>query len=277
MRSYLNRSSELKKRVIAGSIGGFILISAVLYGEWTYFGVFFFICLFSLREFYKIVSLNNNLPLKTYGTINGVFLFSLSFLIEKNILPPKYYLLMSISLSAIYMIKLYIKRDKRPFLNIGFTFLGIAYVAIPFSLLNVAIFSNNYYNYEILIGFLFILWASDTGAFFAGKYLGKRKLFARVSPKKTWEGSIGGSIVALVVTFQISHYFSVIPVWQWFVVATIIIIAGTYGDLVESLLKRSIMIKDSGNSIPGHGGFLDRFDGLLIASPLIIAFIELIK
>jgi phosphatidate cytidylyltransferase len=142
-------------------------------------------------------------------------------------------------------------------------------------LLNIASFENGYYNYEILFGCLFILWASDSGAFIAGTLFGKRKLFERISPKKSWEGFIGGAILALIFAYVISLYCTSMSMTGWFVTAVIIIVGGTFGDLVESLLKRSIEIKDSGDSLPGHGGFLDRFDGLLISAPFIVAYLEI--
>jgi phosphatidate cytidylyltransferase len=150
-------------------------------------------------------------------------------------------------------------------------------VAVPFALINIAAFHNGVYNFEIIWGCLFILWATDTGAYFAGTYFGKRKLFERISPKKSWEGAVGGAILALIFAVGIAYFFKSFLMWQWLVIAAIIIVGGVYGDLVESLLKRSIEIKDSGDSLPGHGGFLDRFDGLLISAPSIVAFVELVQ
>ena len=276
MKYHLTKVSELKQRLVAGFIGILILISAILYSEWTYFIFFLGICFFCLQEFYRIVGLNKNPVLKVYAILNGLFLFSLSFLIEKQLLPSNFYLLLLVSLSLLYLIKLYIRRDKKPFLNIGFSFLGLIYIALPFSLLNRLVFQTGIYQYDLLVGFLAILWANDTGCFFVGKYLGRNKLFASISPKKTWEGSIGGGVLSILTTYFLIYYSApVLEAWRWFVIAFIIIIGGTYGDLIESLLKRSKKIKDSGSSIPGHGGFLDRFDGLFIASPLITTFTEL--
>jgi phosphatidate cytidylyltransferase len=275
MRSTLDSLPELTQRIIAAIFGGALLISSIIYSEWSYFVIFFLICMFASLEFYKLLGLDGNLPLKSYGTVNSLFIYTLTFLIARQSLETKYYLLIFISLSAVYLIKLYIKKDKTPFTNIAFTFLGIIYVGIPFALLNLAIFYDNSYNYEIILGSLFMLWASDTGAYFAGKNFGRRKLFERVSPKKTWEGSLGGTIAAVSVGIVLSYYFTSMPVWKWIAISLIIVVAGTYGDLVESLFKRSIRIKDSGRSIPGHGGFLDRFDGLLIAAPFIVAFVRL--
>jgi phosphatidate cytidylyltransferase len=173
------------------------------------------------------------------------------------------------------MIKLYKKFERKPFTNIAFTFLGIFYVAVPFALLNIATFENGFYNFEIIFGCLFILWATDTGAYFAGTFFGKRKLFERISPKKSWEGALGGAVLAFIFALVIARYFDTLEFWQWMGIASIIVVGGIYGDLVESLLKRSIEIKDSGTSLPGHGGFLDRFDGLLISAPFIVAFLEI--
>lgn len=176
---------------------------------------------------------------------------------------------------CIFLIKLYRPLDKKPFTSIAFTILGIVYVALPFSLMSMIVFRYGDYNPLIAIGILLILWASDTGAYFAGTRFGKRKLFERISPKKSWEGSIGGTILAILMSIVVGYNFELLPLWQWIGVATLIVVGGTYGDLVESLFKRSILIKDSGNFIPGHGGFLDRFDGLLIAVPFIVAFLKI--
>jgi phosphatidate cytidylyltransferase len=277
----LKKYNNLTQRLVTGILGSAAIITGVSLGEWTYFLVFFIICLFTLLEFYKLVGLDGMVPQKTYGTICGVLIYVLSFLIEGRILiggepiPTQYYILLFPLISCVYMIKLYKKFERKPFTNIAFTFLGLFYVAVPFALLNVAVYDGGQYNYEIIFGSLFILWASDTGAYFAGTLFGKRKLFERISPKKSWEGFIGGAVLALVFVFGLSQYLHSLSQQQWFIVGVIIIIGGTFGDLIESLLKRSIEIKDSGDTLPGHGGFLDRFDGLLISVPFIVAYLEI--
>lgn len=273
--SSLNKYNNLTQRLITGLLGSAAIITGVCIGEWTYFGVFFIICFFSLLEFYKLAGLDGLAPQKTFGTLCGVAIFGLSFLIESDRVSWKLYFLIFPLISFVYMIKLYKKFERKPFTNIAFTFLGIFYVAMPFTLLNVIAFETGHYNYEVIFGCLFILWASDTGAYFAGTLFGRRKLFERISPKKSWEGFIGGAILALVFVFGLAYFFHSLNLQQWIVVGVIIIIGGTFGDLVESLLKRSIEIKDSGDSLPGHGGFLDRFDGLLISIPFIVAYLEI--
>ncbi len=270
-----NSLTEIQKRIISGLLGGGIIAFAVWWSMWSYYLIFASICVFSILEFYKLLGLDGNLPSKTIGTINGLILFTLSFLIESGIIDSKYYFIIFISISAVFLIKLYKKKDEEPFKNIAYTILGVVYIALPFSLLNFSVFTETRYNWDIIMSLLILLWASDSGAYFFGRIFGKRKLFERISPKKTWEGSLGGAIVALMASYVISHYSYVLDLWQWFTVAGIIVVAGTYGDLVESLFKRSIQVKDSGSIIPGHGGFLDRFDGLLIVSPLIASFFKL--
>ncbi len=276
MKFRLRNQPELTQRVVAAVLGAAVIVNAIVWNEWGYFAVFFFICMVSIQEFYQLLGLDGNLPLKSFGTVNALLIYTFTFLIERGTMHPKYYLLVFLGFSAVYLIKLYIKKDLKPFMNIGFTFLGILYVGVPFALLNLAVFFDGQYHFEIVLGTLFILWASDTGAYFSGKTFGKRKLFERVSPKKTWEGSIGGGVLALGMGLLFSVYFPSLNTWQWAAISLIIVVTGTYGDLVESLFKRSMMIKDSGRAIPGHGGFLDRFDGLLIASPFIVAFIRLL-
>jgi phosphatidate cytidylyltransferase len=271
----IRKYNNLTQRIITGILGSAGIITGVCVSQWSYFAIFFIICLFSLLEFYKLAGLDGMVPQKAFGTICGVFIFCLSFFIESDIISYRYYFLFFPLVSFVYLIKLYKKFERKPFTNIAFTFLGIFYVAVPFTLLNIAAFENGVYHFEIILGSLLILWASDTGAYFAGTFLGKRKLFERISPKKTWEGFAGGAVLALVFVYGLSYYFEILSVTQWFVVGIIIIVGGTFGDLVESLLKRSIEIKDSGNALPGHGGFLDRFDGLLISAPFIVAYLEI--
>lgn len=281
MTSALKKYNNLTQRLITAIIGAAAIIFCIAYSEWTYFTIFFAICLLTLLEFYALTGLDGMLPQKTFGTISGMIIFSLSFFIERGDISYRYYFLIFPMVSCVYMIKLYKKFERKPFTNIAFTFLGLFYVAVPFALLNIAAYENGVYNFQIMFGCLFILWASDTGAYFAGTLFGKRKLFERISPKKSWEGFAGGAALALAFAYGLPYFFEWVGVMSfltpqyWMIIGAIIIIGGTFGDLVESLLKRSIEIKDSGDSLPGHGGFLDRFDGLLISAPFIVAFLEI--
>lgn len=275
-RFNINNYSNLGQRVITALIGAIVIIGGSIVSPWIYFLIFGLILGFAQMEFYRLCGLDGMLPLKSFGTFLGLSIFTLSFVVGIGHLDMKFYFLIFPMASLVFFIKLYRKSDKKPFTGIAFTFLGIFYVAVPFALLNVAAFSvDETFHWEVIVGSLFILWASDTGAYFAGTKFGKTKLFERVSPKKSWEGFLGGAALAYFIAFLLSKNFNSLAEWKWLCIATIIIIAGTYGDLIESLFKRSIEIKDSGRSLPGHGGFMDRFDGLLLSAPFIAAFLKI--
>ncbi len=274
MRLTLNRYNNLTQRLVTGFIGAGLVIYASYFSEWTYFVVFLVISCLSILEFYQLTGLDGMLPLKYIGTLNAMLIFVLSFFVEKGICNTTLYFIIFPSIALIFLIKLY-KKEKKPFTNIAYTLLGIIYVGLPFALLNISVYADGGYNYQIIIGILLLLWASDTGGYIAGVLFGRTKLFERVSPKKSWEGMVGSFILAMVIATFIVKYFDVMTWYQWYLVAVIMVVAGTYGDLVESLFKRSIEIKDSGTSLPGHGGFLDRFDGLLISIPFIVFLLKI--
>ena len=275
MKSIFDNFNDLTQRVITAALGAIVIIIAILWNEWAYFAVFLGICIFTQLEFYKLLKLDEMLPLKFWGTMAGVIIYIIVFMEQKYEMSSKYYFLLLPVIYMAFVIKLYKKTEKKPFTNIGLTFLGIIYVALPFALLHVSAYHTGPYTYQIIVGIIFIQWASDTGAYFAGIRFGKRKLFERVSPKKSWEGFLGGMMLALLMSVGMSIYFGTLEFWKWISIALIVAVVGTYGDLLESLFKRSMEIKDSGSSIPGHGGFLDRFDSLLLSLPFIAAFLKI--
>jgi len=288
--------SNLAQRIIAGVLGAAVLIGAIYWSEWSFFVIFLLIMSFSLWEFYTILEKANFKPTKKLAIGVGILMFSGIFFVQEAqgfyLLTSFYSILILASLTLIFLLfilKLYDKNDSQPFLNLALTFLGLLYVCLPFVIflyasyskkviyenINISVNSFDNYNYQIPLGILFCLWASDSGAYFVGRKLGKTKLFERISPKKSWEGLVGGMFFSQMVAWGLSVYFTSVEGWKWFVISAIIVIVGTYGDLVESMLKRSLNIKDSGSVIPGHGGFLDRFDGLLVAMPFVALFFKL--
>lgn len=275
MRKRLENLNNLQQRTVTALAGVIVIIGCIVYSDWTCLILLLTISTLTQLEFYKLLGLDGNQPLTYYGTFCGSVMMMLAYLIEMEKVSFENYFIISPLLSMIFFIKLYKKNDLKPFTNIGFTFLGIIYVALPFALIIVMATRGGNYNYEIVLGSLLLLWASDIGAYFAGTKFGKRKLFERISPKKSWEGAVGGAAFAALIAFVLGQYFTTFEPWKWYCIGAIIVVVGTYGDLVESLFKRSIAIKDSGSSIPGHGGFLDRFDGLLLSAPFIATFLKL--
>lgn len=276
MSQILSNYSNLTQRIITALLGGALIITAMLYSPVSFWLLFLLIGILTQYEFYKLLGLSGNSPLIIYGTVCGATLNILTYLIESGQMPFKLYYLIVPILTATFFIKLFKPNDDKPFQNLGFTFLGIIYVAVPFALVNELVIDGEHFKPMIMLGILIILWVNDSGAYFSGTLFGKRKLFERISPKKTWEGFIGGAICSLLASLIFSRFYPEIELWKWLVIATIIFSTGTLGDLVESLFKRSIDIKDSGSIIPGHGGFLDRFDGLLLSLPFILTFLKIV-
>lgn len=269
--------TNFTQRVITGALFGAVMILSVVFNGWTFIALFFIINLLSIWEFYKLVMTDGSEPRRYAGTLLSCTIFVLTGLIAKNFVHPVYLILILPLIFYIFIQELYLKSGK-PFENLAYTFIGIIYLTVPLSLFNFIAFPTNdagNYHYQIILGYFFLLWASDTGAYLFGRKLGKRKLFERHSPKKSWEGSIGGTITTLLVAYIISIYFTDLFLVDWIVIALLIVVTGTLGDLVESMLKRSLDVKDSGRILPGHGGILDRFDGLFISVPFVVTYLIL--
>ncbi len=163
--------------------------------------------------------------------------------------------------------------SNNPFLNIAFMMLGMIYIGVPFALLDFIAFDGEYFYADTVFGLLLLSWSNDTGAYAVGSLIGKTPLFPRISPKKTWEGTIGGLAITFLISFLLSKYLPELDFVHWLALAAIVSVFGTLGDLVESMLKRSMQVKDSGGLLPGHGGFLDRFDGFIFMLPYATAYL----
>ena len=162
------------------------------------------------------------------------------------------------------------------------------YVAVPFALINMIAFFRGQFTPVLVLSMLVFIWVNDSFAYLTGSLFGRHRMFERVSPKKSWEGFIGGNLFALAAAYLMSildqplsnllvgHDGASLELWQWLVFAQIVVVFGTLGDLVESLLKRTLGVKDSGSAIPGHGGWLDRFDSLIFAAPVVACYLYLL-
>jgi phosphatidate cytidylyltransferase len=259
-------------RTITGVVFVVVLIGSILLSAYTYLAVFLLITAGALLEFYRLAEKNNIKTTSIYAIICGLLAFIVTFLTAGKIIDDKYLLLILPLLFVIPVTGLFHKSGN-PFTGIAWTIFGLFYIALPMSLVNYIRFHSE--STGILIGYFIIIWSYDTCAYLVGISIGRHRLFERISPKKSWEGAIGGAILTMGVTWVISVFFTSLVWYQWLIIASIIIVTGTFGDLFESLFKRSIGIKDSGNMIPGHGGFLDRFDALLLSSPFVFAYLQL--
>ncbi len=264
------------------SLTGFFLVAVIVGCILAHYYVFTALCLFLtitvLIEFYRLLAANQIIVHKIYGIVVAIIILISSFIHTIGLVDEKIYLLTILPLLGIPVIELYRKHNK-PFENIAYTITGILYIAMPFCLLNIlpVIKQGNQYVYysEIPLGFFILIWMYDTGAYLVGSAIGKHRLFERISPKKSWEGAIGGALIAALFAYLISLFFNVLQFADWLSIAVIIVITGTYGDLTESMLKRKLNIKDSGTFLPGHGGLLDRFDSVLFAAPAVFVYLRL--
>lgn len=185
-------------------------------------------------------------------------------------------------ITIIYLLiaELYLKAED-PINNWAYTMLPQLYVALPLSTINVLAFpAAGQYSMFLPLSVFVFLWINDTGAYLCGSLFGRHKLFPRVSPGKSWEGSIGGGVLVVLVSLLVWHLLdlhapggAMLNHWQWMGLGLTVVVFGTWGDLVESLLKRTLHIKDSGNVLPGHGGMLDRFDSSLLAIPAAVVYL----
>lgn len=273
--------TNLQQRIITSIVFVIVLLGAIYWGAYAAFTLFSVIVVLSLNEFYGFFKSTDIQPQKFSGIIIGLSYLFISFLCIQSMLSPewKYALIPLVFISFVH--ELY-RKTPQPIYNIALTIMGALYIAVPFTLLiEIAYFKNfsfdNDYHYGSIMGFFFILWANDTGSYFIGKRFGKHKLFERISPKKTWEGSFGGAFSGLLVGYLNALIFPQMGTMTWLGFALVIVVFGSLGDLVESMFKRSVKLKDSSDLLPGHGGILDRFDGIFISAPLAYAYLKILS
>ena len=275
---------NLLTRTLTGILFISIITAAVLAGAYAFLIVFGIIALLGYIEFLNLTQLgrrfDQGLFVVDMAGACALFLaiFSFSGQIPAN-MQKAAILTYLIYLAARPIIQLYKSPDKSPVAGWAYSILGQIYVVLPLALLSVWGYSKElqlllgHPEYLLMALFVFV-WTNDTGAYIVGCTLGKHRLFERISPKKSWEGSIGGGILALASAFVFASCFpSMMSTAEWLGLAFVVILFGTWGDLTESLLKRTLGIKDSGTILPGHGGFLDRFDSALMAIPAAVIYL----
>ncbi|MDR6941905.1 phosphatidate cytidylyltransferase [Mucilaginibacter pocheonensis] len=277
----------MKVRAITGFFFVIVMVASNLLGQYVFSIFYLLLASFCLFEFYNLIKQGTAQPNVITGLVYGILLFTASaalvysaqfalpFLNEGHT-AAKVLLLLPLAAAAVFIQELY-KKTPAPFNNIAFTFLGILFAIIPFAFFHAMAFISGSFNFHIPLAFLIMLWCNDTGAYLVGSKLGRTKLFERHSPKKTYEGLIGGILISAGAALILSHYYDELSWKQWVSIAVLISCFGTLGDLVESMFKRSINVKDSGGILPGHGGLLDRFDGLLLAAPIVYTYLYFVS
>lgn len=267
---------ELLTRISTGLIFLIVVIGCIIWNPYSLASLFYVVGIIGMLEYYSLAKIGGFHPQTMLGIITGTVLYLSIELVKLQIMPIRIVSL-SIPFFLIIFVREMYRNRPQPFTNIAHTILAIIYIMAPFALLNVFSFEEivNEYSPEVVLGFFVLLWLNDTGAYVFGRLFGKHKLFPKISPNKTWEGTIGGTIVSLMGAVIIAIYFKDISIFHWLMMGIIITTCASLGDLVESMLKRSLKVKDSSNLLPGHGGILDRFDGVLLASPLVFTYLTL--
>lgn len=266
------------------------MIGGIYTNVYTLFALFLLINVGSLLEYRTLTNhfeANHRTNLqgeKIVLALIGTLLYALWASVAVGWLPVRYLAISVPLLSFLFIKELYERKANFPFMGLAFNVLGIVYISLPLALaVDIACPTQatgtgaiNSFAPNRLMSVLALLWVNDSLAYICGWLMGKHKLFERISPKKTWEGSIGGAVATLGAAWLIAKISGELTTYLWLVIAFAVITFGTFGDLIESMLKRNVQIKDSGNLLPGHGGLLDRFDALYFAFPMVWAALYLL-
>ena len=277
--------NNLITRTVSGIFFVAVMVGAILYDAKTFIVLFGIITALAVWEFCTLVNNKRELQVnRLISTAAGLYLYLAMMVFCTGasgaaIFIPYLITLMYLLISGLYM------RSPRSLENWVFAFASQLYIALPFALMNVLAFrmqsgvdgmSGLAYIPALPLGLMIFLWTNDMGAYCFGSMLQRFvpfKLFPSVSPHKSWIGSIGGGLVTVIAAVIMSRYFTFMPPVQWVGMALVVVVFGTWGDLVESLLKRNLGVKDSGRFLPGHGGVLDRFDSSLLAIPAVVLYL----
>lgn len=297
----------MRQRAITALFFAAAMIGGVYGGKYSFFALFLLIAIGSLWELGGML-FSRNESYFAIRRITGVLLGALPFVLygtavfsnwQTAILPDNYpfpspggsisiteapYWLVTFVITIVEVLLLFslftlelFLGSERPFPNIGNYLLGVLYVGIPLVMLIETAFWTGEYGPHRVFGIMWLVWTNDTVAYLIGSKLGHTKLYPRISPKKTWEGTVAGAVGTLLMAWGLSYLIQEYTLAQWLAMATVVAVFGTIGDLVESMLKRSVDVKDSGDLFPGHGGFLDRFDAFLFVQPFAWAVLMLLE
>ena len=271
------------QRAITGIIFVAVLIGCIIGGPLSFGILFCLISALATIEFCHLMNQQEDVQInRNICTLGSIALFLCFFYYGMNPAETGIFIPYLVILIYLFISELYLKK-KNPINNWAYAMFSQLYVALPFALLNVLAFQTNgimsdsQYLFILPLSIFIFNWVNDTGAYCTGMLLGKHPLFKRISPKKSWEGSIGGCVFSIAAAFALAHFFPIMSTAAWVGMALTVVLFGTWGDLTESLMKRHLGIKDSGNILPGHGGMLDRFDSAIMAIPAAVVYLYFIS
>ena len=258
--------NNLQLRAVTAIALGVLILGSIYLGPIYQIVVFGTFMGLGLWEFYALCNKIESVKIsKIIGMSAGLFVYLLLVSMCMKLLPSMAIAVLLPLFFSLMMIELW-KKHNSPLPNISLLFMGIVYVTIPFFLC-IDLNLRNTESFSTVSVTFILIWTNDTMAYFIGKFFGKSQIFPSTSPKKTWEGTIGGIICTLVAGLIVGFYVHEGKLWFWIVASLLISVFAILGDLLESVFKRSLQVKDSGNILPGHGGILDRFDAALFSIP----------
>lgn len=246
---------------VASAIVFFLTIVVSFVDKYSFLVIFELFMLQVLREFYGITEKSGFTPKRWFGLFFSAILFLFIFCYKINVLPLKWGLLLIAFAFLSFIVELFRKDNNLK--NLAVEIMGVFYVAVPFVLTNFIVLKDAKFSYAFLFIIFGIIWVNDTFAYFIGSAVGKHKIFPKISPKKTVEGTIGGFVMAMIFGIIILSSFNYFSMIDRIALSLLIAVNSFLGDLVESKFKRNVNVKDSGNIMPGHGGLLDRFDSFM--------------
>lgn len=265
----------MKQRIITAVIFSLIMVLGIFGGGWSFSILILFIVVMSLVEFFRMIQYEGvgdiRLVLAIFLGLSPVlFAFAKKLSIPVDFSLENYAVMLVPFLFLFYLLELN-RASSKAATNLANAFFGFVYIGIPYALLVVLAWWHGTYEPLLVLGLLLMVWLNDTGAYFTGSFFGKHKLAPSISPKKTWEGLIGGIAATLLTSQLLATYLPNYSRLDWLVMGLICSL-GILGDLVESMFKRGAGIKDSGKLMPGHGGVLDRFDAFAFVIPLVFVY-----
>lgn len=267
--------SSLMQRMITGTLLVVAIIGLLASGSLGLLFLMLIIHTLGLAEYYRLIIMAGSSPQRLPGHIAGNLLLLSVWLVAAGYNSSSLLLIFLPLLILPFIIELF-RGHALPFQNIAVTIQGFIWISMPLAVFLLAGFlplEEEIYHPSILLGYFIILWAGDSSAYFIGKYLGRHPFFPRISPKKTWEGCVGGVAASLLAAIINARVFPRLALADWLILAAIIGVTGIFGDLVKSMLKRSVHVKDAGRILPGHGGILDRFDSLIGSAPFVFTYL----